>query len=136
MAYRGRLPTRRSLRLGGCSRGRSLPYNFQNGLPVLGAVVVDLLTKMRDKAARGQRDGAVRIELGASAHPPGSREDGDIPVIGMPVWMAHVMRGPFDQDNVQTRLRGIAGQHCHFRAGGSVGPMDLLRQFVDQRGWV
>src|ERR1700693_497418 len=91
---------------------------------------MNLLPKMRDEASRRDRYRALRIELRARAHPPRPRNNVNKPVIRMEVRMAHVMRGPFHQDNVQTRLFRIAEQNRRLRASWTVLPLDLLRQSV------
>src|SRR5229473_6605145 len=93
---------RHSLRFGRRGSRRALTNDFQNGVSVLRTVIVNLLAKVRDEGACGQRNGAVRIKFVPCAHPPSSREDGDKAIIRMKVWMTHVMGSPFDEDDVES----------------------------------
>jgi hypothetical protein len=47
------LPRRHSLRFCGSKRRRTLTHDFQYGISILRAVVVNLLAKMRNECARG-----------------------------------------------------------------------------------
>src|SRR5690348_957755 len=89
-----------SLYFRGCLRPRSFAGYYQGNVLILRAIIVNLFSKVGHHAARRQGDCAVGIVLRACAHPPGSRNYGDEPVIGMEVRVAHVMRGPASEDNV------------------------------------
>src|SRR5439155_9581634 len=90
---------------------RSHAPHLDDGLLVLGAVVVDLARVMDNVASCGHRHGAVRIELLAGPHPPGAGQYDEEAVVRMKVRAAHVTRQPFEAHDVGARLAGIAEQH-------------------------
>ena len=79
-------------------------------------------------AAGRDGSGAVGIVLGAGANIPGARDHGDKAIVGMEVGMAHVVRMPLGQHNVEARLGGIAGDYRLAGAAGVIGPVDLVGQ--------
>src|SRR6266550_8857326 len=115
---------------------RSLADDFERDVRVLGAVIVNLFSKMGDDAARRQRECAVRIVFRARAYPPGSRYYGDVPIVRMEVWMAHMMRGPSCEDDVHSRLGWVASEDCRVCPVLPMNPVDLVRQFVRNCGRV
>src|ERR1035437_10140317 len=128
---------RKSLLFFGGSRGaRAISDNFKYDVAVLGAVVVDLFAKMGDEAAWGHENRFIRFEFGARANPPGPRNHGDEPIIGVKVGTAHMVRGPFDQDDILPGLRKISPNYRSARAARVVDPRNLIGQLVNERGRV
>src|ERR1700735_3618965 len=109
-----------------CRCSRPFPYNLQHGLRVLRAVVMNLFPKMRDESAGRHRNRLVWIEFRSRAHPPRPRNHCDEPVVRMPVRTAHVIRSPFRQHHVKSRLRRIARQDRHLRPDRIVLPLNLV----------
>src|SRR5437667_11796984 len=96
---------------GGSGSRRSHAPHLDDGLVVLGAVVMDLARVMDDIASGRHRDGAVRIELLAGPHPPGTGQYDEEAVVRMKVRPAHVSWQPLDTDDVGPGLAGVAEQH-------------------------
>ena len=108
-------------------RRRSITHNFQHGVTFFGSVIMDLLAKVLDKAARRQRDCGIRLILGPRPHPPGSGDHRYEAVIRMEVGMAHVVRVPLHKQNVKSWLIWIP---VHYSGGGPVRafhPFDLVK---------
>src|SRR5947208_6643120 len=122
---------------GGSGSRRSHAPHLDDGLLVLGAVVMDLARVMDDIASGGHRHGAVRIELLAGPHPPGAGQYDEEAVIRMKVRPAHVPRQPFEAHNVGARLAGVAKQHgLLVRSGGVPDPFDVGGGFKMHRAAV
>src|SRR4029077_6539816 len=118
------------------SHGSHAP-DLDDGLLVLGAVVVDFVPVMNDVTSRRHRHGTVRIELFAGSHPPGARQYDEEAIVRMEVWAAHVTWQPFEANNVRARLARIAEQHGRFVGSGSVPhPFDVGCSFKINRGAV
>src|ERR1019366_5811125 len=127
---------RHLLRFGGNCGRRSFANDLEYGVPILGAVIVDLLGKMGDEAAGRQWDRAVWIEFGARAYPPSSGNDRDKPVVRMIVGMAHVMRGPLVQEDVRTWFRRVPAQNRHGATARVINPGDIFGKLNGDCGWV
>src|SRR5258708_2802603 len=117
------------------SRG-SLADDFESDVRILCAVIVNLLPEVGDDAAWWQRERAVRIVFRPRTYPPSSRYHGDVPVVRMKVWMAHMMRGPSGEEDVDTGLGRVTRQDCRVRLVLPMNPFDLVRQLVRYRGRV
>src|SRR5439155_6987028 len=116
---------------------RSHAPHLDDGLLVLGAVVMDLARVMDDIASGGHRHGAVRIELLAGPHPPGTGQYDEEAVVRMKVRPAHVTRQPFEAHDVGARLAGVAEQHgLLVRSGGVPDPFDVEGGFKIHRAAV
>src|SRR5439155_23492827 len=96
---------------GGSGSRRSHAPHLDDGLLVLGAVVMDLARVMDDIASGRHRHGAVRIELLAGPHPPGTGQYDEEAVVRMKVRPAHVTRQPFAAHDVAARPAAVAHPH-------------------------
>ena len=108
--------------------GRAFAHDFEDHFFVFSAVPMDLLAKVRHVAARGHGHGDVRIVLRSGAHPPGAGKNINVPVVGVEMGAAHVMREPLGQLDVDSRFVRIARQDCVGVARVIVRrPLDLVR---------
>src|SRR5712691_747517 len=87
--------------------GRAHAPDLDDGLLVLGAVVVHLARVVDDVAPRGRGHGRVGVELLAGSHPPGTRQDHEETIVGVEVRPAHVPGQPLDPRDVQARLARV-----------------------------
>src|SRR5215472_3734926 len=115
---------------------RSFANNLQHALLILGAVIVKLVREVRDKAPRWHRNGAIGIKLAAGTYPPSPGDYSNEVVDGMKVRTAHVLRGPFYEDDIGTRFAGVAAQYRDLSPNRRIVPFDLVGQFVSNGGRV
>src|SRR5262249_20506178 len=112
--------------------GRRADANDQDdGLLVLGAVIVHALGPVIDERAGRHRHRRVRIVGAARADPPRALDHGDEAVVRMPVRPAHIAGQPFGQHHVEAAfLVRIALQHrlLDARIVRVVLPRDLIWQ--------
>src|SRR4029450_11914750 len=121
-----RVRTPRLPLLGRRRRGGPHPPHLDDGLLVLGPVVVHLPAVVDHVAARGRRHGRGRIELLAGADPPRAGDDDEEAIVRMEVRPAHVAGQPLQPDHVGTRLARIAEEHgLLVGAGGVAHPLAL-----------
>src|SRR6516225_7903469 len=65
--------------LGRGRRGGAFPDDLEHGIAILGAIVMDLLAKVHDKAACRHRHRGLGIEFGPGTNPPSPRDHRDEP---------------------------------------------------------
>src|SRR5215471_8212845 len=114
----------------------ALAHNKENRVLVLGAIPVHLLAEMGDEGTCWHRYGIGRVKFIAGTDPPRALEHGDEAVVGMKMRATEVITcEPFVDHDIKAGLFRVADKHRVAVTTGTL-PLDLIRQFVDDRCWI
>src|SRR5215470_11127731 len=85
---------------------RSLAHDQENGVLVLGAIPMHLLTVMgHETAGRHWNSAVLGVEFRTGTYPPGALQHDDVAVVGMEMRAAEMIAlGPFGIDDVKAGL--------------------------------